>query len=514
MPDYSIARLIRKLPEGWGPSHGLAHEFVQCWREAFHANAQIKESDEGSLYFTTELPDIRLHGTDDMHCLLLARSDDIASEVLKTFKRKAVAPGRLLVVFPFREEAALLTQEALGSVRHLLVPPLAAREILLSDQPQEKLKKLLREQLPIRSLIPYNYLRPAMGSLFFGRQAELDRLLQEDDVSFSIAGPGRIGKTSILKQYRRALIRTRDPRAARSVEIDFYPCGDTSTTGVARFLAMKIESSSRSYRMTADGLADFLRFQRAEHGGPLELLLDEVDAVCRGLAFDIIGDAAKQGLCRLILCGRGELLDMMLSPDSPLACRLELLRPGPLESEPARELLLRPLSDLGLTLEQPEHLVERVFELSGCLPHLLQFYGKKLAELTAESASSVVVAAMIETLGWDFDSAQYITSPLSQLEDEERLLALALLKERPGELTISSVRALATAYGLVFSHARTLEILNRLVISNILSWRRGSFSIANGALPSYAEQLGYLDFGIADAKAGLRATGPRLAQKR
>jgi hypothetical protein len=220
-------------------------------------------------------------------------------------------------------------------------------------------------------------------------------------------------------------------------------------------------------------------------------MFDEVDEVCQGTTFELVGDAARRGYCRLILCGRGRLLQMMLSPSSPLACRLALLRPGPLEVDAARDLLVEPLDNLGISILDSDRVVEEIFRWTGRLPHLLQFYGKKLAELAEEEGS--ISQNEVAALHWDFDTAQYFTSPLSDLPDSQtRLLALALLKESEHQVTIPQVRRLQAEIGLQLSHERTVEILNSLVVCNILSWDKGSYTIVNKALPLYAEKLGYL----------------------
>ncbi|HKH44907.1 MAG TPA: ATP-binding protein [Thermoanaerobaculia bacterium] len=504
--ETSHTSLFRKLAEGWDSLHdGVTQAFLQSWRKRI-SYAELKEVGHCVLYFLTDLPEIHLLGTDDVHVLLLAGTSDDA-EILKAWKRKVGAPRRLLLSLVLSEQSLPVAREIFAGERALVLSLSEARYLLESSEPGQEFKRMLRARLPIRSLIPYNYLRPAYGQLFFGRQQELGRLLHEDDVSFAIAGPSRIGKTSLIHEYQRILKRRRDPRALRLFEIDFYACSNTtSSQEVARFFAMKIDSSSRSHRMTCEGLIDFLRYQLHERGGALELVLDEVDEVCAGAAFDVIGEAAKQGLCRLIVCGRGRLFKMLLSKDSPLACRLELLRPGPLEDEEAKALLFLPLRDLGIEVNRPDEVAAKVFKLTGRLPHLLQFYGKKIAECAAEEPAAPLTLEMIEALSWDMDTAHYVTSLLRVLDTPGlRLLALALLKENPPEITVATARAVVSRWGMQLSHTQMTDLLNELVINSVLSWKRGVFSISINALPTYAARLGYLDDGLTEAIAQFAA---------
>jgi hypothetical protein len=489
----SLASLLLKLSEGWNTLQSSSIQaFLQIWEERF-ASSVVREIGEGYLYCVTDLPGVHVLGADDVHFALFAgNSSD--KETLQQWRRRVSAPRRLLLAIAFSKAPISAARELLSDARGLVLSPNEAQKILEAPFPAAELAKALRGHLPIRSLIPYNYLRPAAGRLFFGRRHELERLLREDDVSFAIAGPGRIGKTSLVHQYQKLLLKSRDVRALRLVEIDLYPCANAPSQDVARFVAMKIDPSRRSSRMTADKLIDFMRYQHHQRGGALELILDEVDGVCRSAAFEAIGEAAKQGLCRLVVCGRGRLFEMLLSQDSPLSCRLELLRPGPLEEEDARALLLLPLRDLGVEIERADEIMRKVCSLSGRLPHLVQFYGKKIAELVAEQEITSLTVEMVDELSWDMDSAHFVTSPLRGLDDGVTLqLALALLRERPTEVTRRMVRDIADKFGLPIRDREIGDRLNDLVMNNILSWRRGLFFLSTEALPMYATHLGYLD---------------------
>ncbi|MCI0659592.1 MAG: hypothetical protein L0220_00810, partial [Acidobacteria bacterium] len=283
-------------------------------------------------------------------------------------------------------------------------------------------------------------------------------------------------------------------------------CNDSSDDGIARFIAMHIAPSSRSDRVTNDDLVQFLRRQYSLHHGSLELLLDEVDLVCASRAFKSLAKAARQNICRLVLCGRSNLLKIALSPDSLLECRVELLRLQSLDHDSARELLICPLSDLGFSLDQPDRIIERLFRLTGRMPHLLQFYGKKLANLAIEEGTDIITQEHLDTLRWDFETAQYFISPLGDLTDlESHLVALSLLKDGRQVFSVPLVREIAAKYELHLSYARIGEICNDLVINNILAWDEGAFRLANESLPYYARQMKLLDGQLKDAYDRIRS---------
>lgn len=488
----AAATRIDRLAEGWGPSHwGLASELVDTWGSRLQTRTRVKHVGDNTVHFEADLGNLRLRGMDRVPCLLLGGDGGSTSDA-QSLWRQMESPGRLLFVLTLSRPAWERAQEVFPLSRCLILSPEQVHTLLDSSEACQLLREILWCQVPRRRLIPYNILRPADGTTFFGRRHELDRLRDEDDVTFAIAGPGRIGKTSVVRQYHREM-RGQDGRATRIFYVSFYECADPSPEGVARFLASRIEPSSQHARLTAPGLVAALRYLRNKHGGPLDLLLDEVDEVCRSEAFHYLGEAARQHLCRVVLCGRGELLKSVQGQRSPLAGRIELIRLEPLDAGSARKLLMEPLTALGFTVHEPDRFADQVLALTGRLPHLLQFFGKKLAALGIEQETSLLSLDHIETLKVDFDMAQFFTQALREIRDTTtRQVAVLLLRISNGAVSIPSLVAAASREGLNLDPQRAVEICNDLVIHNVLTWVKGSYHIASGALVHFARQLGFL----------------------
>jgi hypothetical protein len=508
--EASTASLIGRLGEGWGPSHcGLARELLARWGTRLATQVQIRNVSDNALHFESDLTNLRLRAMDRVPCLLLGGQGGSAGSAEKLW-RQVEEPGRLLFVLALSDAAYERVLDEFSPGRCLVLAPDRVGAILEAPEPRQLLCELLWQQIPRRRLIPYNILRPADGTTFFGRRRELERLRDEDDTSFAIAGPGRIGKTSLVQQYHREM-RLSKSRAHRIHYINFYECADKTSDGIARFLATRIESSSQSARVTATGLVNALRYNRNQHGGPLDLLLDEVDEVCQSETFHFLGEAARQQLCRLVLCGRGALMRATQDKRSPLAGRLELLRLEPLDHASARRLLVEPLTALGFVVSEPDRFVEDVLHLTGCLPHVLQFFGKKLAALGIEQNSTTITQDHIATLKCDFDTAQYFTQVLRELSDSTtRLVALLLLRISSGPVSIPRLVDAAAREGFHLSQARAVDACNDLVIHNVLTWIKDSYYIANGALVYFARRLGFLSKGLEEALAEARHGLPAL----
>jgi hypothetical protein len=504
--DVHATILIEKLSEGWSPEHnGWPQELMRRFAVQLNATTELLDSsEENVLQFMLSMNDICLRGMSGIPCLVVGGDKNIGFTARK-FLQNASAPGLLPFVFTLSSSTLETVRESFPNDRCLILAKEKIKQLLSADDAKLSLKQLLREQVSRRRLDPYDVLRPAEGGMFFGRQNEVARLVDEDTTSFAIAGPARIGKTSLLKRYRQEMVRRKDPRSTYRVLINFLDCTDTSPDGIARFIAFKIEASSKSYNMKPDALLKFLIYHSKD--GPLDLLLDEVDLVCGSEAFKALGAAARDGLCRLILCGKEALLNAALSETSLLGCRLVLTQLEPLDETAATELIMRPLTDLGFEIIEPEKVIEYILRWTGRLPYLLQFFGQKLANMAIDENAHAISMEQVEALKWDFVTAQYFVKPLTDLDDPEaRFIGLSLLKNKYTEFSVRAVSDLARRSGISLTHNRAREICNNLVINNVLAWKGGSYRIANEGLYFYALEAGYLDNALEEATQLINAT--------
>ena len=492
-----IRDILNRLPAGWTPDHcGLAQDFVHLWKLQFKSSGEIKRIGENILHFDMDLTGIRLRGMDNVACLLISGSGSLLTSVIREYWERVNVPGQTVFILAFSAEANQQVQNVPRYARCLVLNSEQILAAMNSTEPHVWLKQQLRQQLSLNQLIPYDTTHPAVGNMFFGRKHELDRLYYEEDTSFAIAGPGKFGKTSLGREYHNLLVRRQDPRIKSKFFINFYECTgkDKTEEGLARFIAIKIRNSSKSDKVTADGLLRFLKQQYSLIGRPLDLLLDEVDEVCHLEAFDTLAKATRERICRIIVIGRGRLLNTILARKSLLAGRVELIRLQPLDPESARNLILEPLTDLGFKAVQQERFLKQVFQLTGRLPHLLQFYGKKLANLAITEGAEIISLKQVDAIRLDYETAQFFTEQLTGLTDgETRLVALSLLKDDSLYFTISTVQEIAARLGLHLNQPRALEICNDLVINNVLLWNKNAFCIANGLLRHYARTMKLLD---------------------
>lgn len=495
----AISELIARLKTGWTPNHcGLAIEFVQQLKKHLKADGAVGKIGTDVLRFEMQLNELRLRGADSIHCLLVSGDNPATANDLKKFWHEVNAPERLVAFWTFSESAFTLAQQTIGHTRSLKLSSAQIIELLETIAPERLFSLFLRNQLGRMRLLPFNILLPASANMFFGRERDLTRLFNEDTHSFAIAGPSRLGKTSLVRQHEFRIRQTQDPRNHCRYYFDFRNCTQRTPDGISQFIALRIDNSSKSGGLKMSELAHFLKVQHSIAKRPLELILDEVDEVCQSEPFRELATATHQGLCRLIMCGREVLLKMMLYGNSPLKYRLELLRLKPLDSRSARTLILAPLQDIGFEIEQENELIEGLFRLTGKMPHLLQFYGKRLAEVADEEGATVISPNHLEFLKADYLTAEFYTAPILDLKNpRSRLIALTLLKHKVHQVEFSIVQGLARRYGVILGFEQIHEICNDLIINNILIWDEG-YRIANEALIFFAHEMGFLDSALGE----------------
>ena len=481
-----LSRLILRLAHGWpGTAAGPALELLELARDRLGAVVDSIEPGDDSLEFRMRFPDVRLRGADQVFGIAIGGSGQIAVRIGADFWQRSNRPGRIVMILAFSETAFRCAEEKIPPRRAMIVSTVQLEHVILDSDPVAQWKILACRQIAKVHLLPFDIEHPAASNMFFGRGHELD--VMAGSSSLAIAGPGRIGKTSLLQEHRRRLVNNRDPRALSTLLIDFYYCPDKSENGFARFVAMAVNPTRRSSTINAAGLVHFLQSERTRHGQPLEMLLDEVDEVVRLSAFNLLAKAARDGICRLLLAGRGVLLDTLRNKSSALECRLEALRPEPLPEGDCRRLLFEPLADLGFRIQEADAVFDHVMDMTGGLPQHLHFVGRRLFQQMIRS-DGVLSGSLTEKLKHDFDLSGYLRSALMSIDPPYRRVAEALLKYRKKPLTATDIQQTVSECGIERpSLAEAAELGDRFVVQNFLAWRSGSYRIATPVLADFLD---------------------------
>lgn len=257
-------------------------------------------------------------------------------------------------------------QDVLRSVPRLAFVVLSAdafRDLLLHDQPRQKLAEAIVAQRPVVSLSPYKRGGGVTDSaLFFGRAAELRQIADERLHNVLLVGPRQMGKSTLLHALERRI------RARGDVEVQHH----TLISGdVIEFLASKLG------RPRPTGESALYELLAGTKDRPRLWLLDEADGMVRAekesgqLLSRTMRALAEDGRAFFVLAGFWQLYAAVaLDPNSPLRNFGRTLRLGPLDRDAARELATVPMDKLHLHYDAPE-TVEHLLEQTGCRANLV-----------------------------------------------------------------------------------------------------------------------------------------------
>jgi len=485
--------LCRRLAEGWTTeSPDAPRELLARLRARWQGSVESECPRASAYRAVLELNQLHLLGTSALGCLVLGEGANVEQEVTEFWQCHG-GPGRLAVILAATTKIKEAAQKYVMPTGCLLLGDGELEDLLTHSQPIEVLKKHMRSQIPLRRLLPYDFMHPVAPNMFFGRRDILKRLHEEETKSFAIAGPGRIGKSSLLKQYHYELRRKpRDDRRQHLFLIDCYPYARFDADQLAQRLALHVSADSEANRVNASTLTRFLKRRSRDGDRPLELLLDEVDSVCLNTAFDELAEAVRSNYCRVVLCGRNNLYRLMKNGSHQFDNRLELIRPEPLDPESAKQLLLKPLSDLGITLEDQVAFLECVFDLSARLPHLIQYCANRLFQFAEADGSTAVTERYLQRLREEFVAMSHSMLPLEDLEDDvARLMALLWLQEGGGTVTVGLFQGLAKKHSLTLGASKALDICDQLWICNVLTWEHGVLALASPHLVKFVRQMDF-----------------------
>ena len=149
-----------------------------------------------------------------------SRNEDEAyyalKELLSIFKWRNVIKVLLLP-----NELSGLRSRLVGTIDNLvLVTQDELHEISRSENPIGAFRDLMRAQLELGWLNPYQYKGPVTGNRFFGRDAQLRAIITRPEISYLVSGTRASGKTSLLLEAKRRLEETHDGDWENTIYID------------------------------------------------------------------------------------------------------------------------------------------------------------------------------------------------------------------------------------------------------------------------------------------------------
>ncbi len=310
------------------------------------------------------------------------------------------------------------------------------KNVLTSRRPSGALRDLVSAQVPISNLSPYETRAPVTGSRFFGRDAEVARIISNPDTNHTILGIRRIGKTSLLREVERILKENEDP-----AHVVYLECSDLlSTEDYTREVVRKLnprELPRLHMQKYIFFFPDFLERMSRMLKSKLVFLLDEVDNLVimqRGdwELFSMLRASANKGACQYIIAGFREAMKEQYLLDSPFYNFSQEIRLNEFTRHQAHELITIPMENLRVHFKGKEEVVSRIYDETAGQPNLIQYYCLiLLRQLDFTGQREIGPDSLFSVYNDEGFRSHLLTSFMQNTENREKALVYALLAAYP-----------------------------------------------------------------------------------
>jgi hypothetical protein len=377
------------------------------------------------------------------------------ADSLKDVVRKCGWQNSTILVFVDGQVETLRTHLPAALPTFVILNAEQQARIQKADSPARMMLDILLNQMPRSQLAPYETHKPVIGSQFFGRQSEINKVLQHPTKSYLFMGIRRIGKTSLLKEIQRRMDYSDPPHdhQIRRLYIDCTVINSeeeflrTLTYQLARdelkFLMGRATKSKRYQRMMFDRFASL-------HGGPITFLIDELDRLLPRAnndwhLFDVLRATANEGKACFIMAGFRQAMEAARNQHAPLFNWADPIHLGRLQRSDVKYMVLVPMERLRINIQNPEGVVNRINRETAGLPNYVQFYCKTLLERLDEEGRDSLIEDDLRAIYESHEFRDFVLDTfMSNSEPLERALVYALVAEdhTPTERRTFSQRAM------------------------------------------------------------------------
>jgi photosystem II stability/assembly factor-like uncharacterized protein len=380
-----------------------------------------------------------------------------------------------------RQSLANLVREAIHDF--IVLDGRTIRELLAARDHARRLVEVILSQVDLTVVSPYVTSGPVPANMFFGRESELKTIVRTvRDTNFAIVGGRKIGKTSVLARVLQLLQDAPeyqpfylDCQAVHSHE-DFFEAVDTMWR-----IALPARTPEAFRRIATDLPAQY-------PSRTIVMLFDEIDGLLGHDAaqgeqlFRIFRALAQELPIRFVFCGE-KILNASLH-DARLAffnfCNLMPLTY--LSREEARRVVIDPMQEMGITLQENGDLADQIVMLAAGHPNMVQYICQKLIERINQRRERVVLRADVDAIGQSAEFAEYFAEvSWGNATALERLITLLML-ERP-EVTLSEMADVLRADGLQVPPDKLEEAFEGLTLYSILRRDGPKYTFATQAVP-------------------------------
>ena len=346
--------------------------------------------DSSSTWFQAILETKEMFGDEIQHILMLFQCngdlDELNQRRLASLaSQDEKRPYPVLLVVLWNTGVTKQQKEALRALLAVTAKDVAFAEIkdilkfYETVEPRNDFTRFIKKQVSVTS--PFVTDGDVPDNFFFGRDDEIKTLATNIGHDYAVIGNRKIGKTSLLKKVERIL---ESNTLVKPIPINCNPVTDHIDHFYNKFQEdSKIELKSLSPAGFDQAVRRFVRQDASRK--PL-FLIDEADRalvldikngeglvrVCRGLSQD--------GICNFIFFGSTTLAALRVNAKSDLFNFATSIHLGYLSKDISRRVLMVPLEKVDISLENPDYITDKVFEITSGHPNLVQKIGSLLID--------------------------------------------------------------------------------------------------------------------------------------
>jgi CRISPR-associated protein (TIGR03986 family) len=421
--------------------------------------------------------------------------DESNAEVLRELRRKTEPQTSVALLCLFIaskkhiDEALSVLKNTLQNAYAYDIVPLLYNDfvgIVEARDPQKAFQQYLLSRINLNVASPFNTSGPTTGSMFFGREHELRTIsTHARNASYALIGGRRIGKTSILKQLELNQL----PEAG--FHAFYHDCSPTPTQAelVRAFTLDRIWFPNPPVHQPTS-FVEVL--QALPNDKPLVILLDEADRLIgpdQALDYPLLRTLralANSGRCQFVFSGEHSLRDELTNPKSPLYNFANEMLIGRLDPHAVRELIIQPMSNLGIKLIDEEDIVDRIWEFTSGHPNVVQLLCRRLVNRLNEQGTRRVTLVDVEAVTSDpeFQEADFLQTYWEAATPLEKIITL-VLSQQVGTYGLQEIHQLVREQlPIQPSIKETRGALDRLVgLRSLLVRSQAGYTFAVKAFP-------------------------------
>jgi hypothetical protein len=217
------------------------------------------------------------------------------------------------------------------------------------------------------------------------------------------------------------------------------------------------------------------------------MLFDEIDGL---LAYDLaqgeplfrIFRALSHELpIRFVFCGEKVLNSALHNPHLAFFNFCNRMVLSYLTREEARRVVVDPMQEMGITLEEDGNVAERVIDYAACHPNMVQYICQRLIERINQRRERLIRRSDVETIGESTEFAEYFAEVLwGSTTPLERLITLLML-EYP-TVTLDEMAKVLRASNLMVPTEHLDEAFEGLTLYSILRREGPKYAFAKPAI--------------------------------